>query len=209
MAATELSPAVCAGMSSFDPVGFPRGWRSSQLDFSHSVADMYSRSEACLGGGCGGKSACSCEFGVQFELEALRCSNGSSGRCPVALGGKIGSGGLALLNAVLDSFGDLTRCRETFFRIGLEMVEQGSSWVWLVLDVRTSRLSWVPTRDSDLPPGVGSGVQLLVGCDLWEHAFLDFESPKAYLEAFWAALDWTVLEQRAALLRSRFMKSSL
>lgn len=54
-------------------------------------------------------------------------------------------------------------------------------------------------REPGRPQSVASGLPLLV-CDLYEHSYaLDFGAVAAkYVDAFWANVDWAVVDRRLA-----------
>jgi len=97
--------------------------------------------------------------------------------------------------AITSSFGGLDELRKLFLeRAGSHF---GSGWAWLVresdgrLSVECTHDAGCPLRDDKTP---------LLVCDVWEHAYyLDHQHDRgAYLEGFWALVDWERVEQRLA-----------
>ncbi len=73
---------------------------------------------------------------------------------------------------------------------------RGVGWAALVRDTAANRLRnvWIGEHDS----GLLAGCPLIVLMDVFEHAFVgDYGSKRAqYVDAFLAAVDWSVAEQR-------------
>ena len=73
---------------------------------------------------------------------------------------------------------------------------RGIGWVILVRDTESKRLYnvWVNEHDG----GHLAGAQPILVMDVFEHAFmLDYGLKRAdYIEAFWNAIDWNVVENR-------------
>lgn len=70
----------------------------------------------------------------------------------------------------------------------------GSGWAWLVKD--GEELSVISTPNQDSP--ISQGKIELLGLDVWEHAYyLNYQNRRAdYIDAFWAVIDWEVVESR-------------
>ena len=74
---------------------------------------------------------------------------------------------------------------------------RGIGWVVVYADPRAKTLHTVFVNDHEL--GQLAGLPILLALDLWEHAFMVDYVPaekKNYVEAFFANLNWTVVEKR-------------
>lgn len=105
----------------------------------------------------------------------------------------------ALAEAIGRDFGDLGRMRERFQDAATRLA--GPGWVWLA-QRRDGRLAILATPRSATPLA-GSDTPLLACC-LWPHALPDAgeDALQRYLAAYWALLDWGVVEARLARARA-------
>lgn len=74
---------------------------------------------------------------------------------------------------------------------------RGVGWALLMLDNRTGMLHNVWVSDHEV--GHLGGQNILIACDVWEHAFLLDYLPSErgkYIEAFFKNLNWQVVESR-------------
>ncbi|MFU8816837.1 MAG: superoxide dismutase [Pseudomonadales bacterium] len=71
----------------------------------------------------------------------------------------------------------------------------GSGWVWLV-KTTADTVNIQATKDADNP--LRHGRQVLMTCDLWEHAFyIDYRNDKSgYMNGFWNVVNWDFVNQR-------------
>ena len=99
-------------------------------------------------------------------------------------GGGEPSGDLA--SAIDDKFGDFSSFQEEFENAGIGQF--GSGWAWLIHD--GSGLAVTSTPNQDTP--VSEGHSLIVGADVWEHAYyLKYQNKRPdYLDAFWNVVNW-------------------
>ena len=80
-------------------------------------------------------------------------------------------------------FGSMDGFREAFSEVA--MGEFGSGWAWLVVD--NGKLRTMNTSDADTP--ITRGLQPLLCCDVWEHAYyLDYQNDRG-------AFVWSFLDQ--------------
>lgn len=75
----------------------------------------------------------------------------------------------------------------------------GSGWTWLVAD-KSGKLSILNTANQDNPVFEDDNLKLLLGVDVWEHAYyLKYQNRRAeYLEAFWNVVNWEWVEGQLA-----------
>lgn len=68
----------------------------------------------------------------------------------------------------------------------------GSGWVWLTQDLE---IVTAPNQDSPL---MNTGVEPLMGLDVWEHAYyLDYKNKRDdYIAAWWHVVDWDFVASR-------------
>lgn len=97
----------------------------------------------------------------------------------------------ALTNVINRSFGSFEKFKEEFTKCAVTTF--GSGWAWLVKNADGS-LALVSTSNAGCP--LTSGQTPLLTCDVWEHAYyIDYRNARpAYLEAFWALVNWDFAE---------------
>jgi Fe-Mn family superoxide dismutase len=100
-------------------------------------------------------------------------------------------------------FGSFDKLKEEFSNAATTVF--GSGWAWIVLDTRggAQKLKVVATANQD-NPAFEEGVHLILGLDVWEHAYYKLYGPKraAYITAWWNVVNWSfVNEQLGKALR--------
>ena len=105
----------------------------------------------------------------------------------------------ALTDALAAQYGSIDAFLAAFKATALM---RGIGWSVLYYDAAASRfhINWV----SDHELGQLSGLPILLALDMWEHAFMVDYVPaekKKYVEAFFANLNWSVVEKRFTALR--------
>jgi Fe-Mn family superoxide dismutase len=102
--------------------------------------------------------------------------------------------------AIDASFGDFESFREQFIHCGLAL--QGSGWVALAWEPLGGCL--VIEQIHDHQSTISQGAELLMVCDVWEHAyFLEYRQSRLdWLDAFWHIVNWAAVDER--LVRSNF-----
>jgi len=93
----------------------------------------------------------------------------------------------ALADALNAQFGSFEKFKEDFTKCAITTF--GSGWAWLVKNADGS-LALVSTSNAGCP--LTTDQKPLLTCDVWEHAYyIDFRNARpAYLEAFWALVNW-------------------
>jgi Fe-Mn family superoxide dismutase len=93
----------------------------------------------------------------------------------------------ALADAINTTFGSFAKFKEEFAKCAVTTF--GSGWAWLVKNADGS-LALVSTSNAGCP--LTTGQTPLLTCDVWEHAYyIDYRNARpAYLEAFWALVNW-------------------
>jgi superoxide dismutase, Fe-Mn family len=95
--------------------------------------------------------------------------------------------------AIVKDFGSFDTWFETFTALALT---RGIGWAMLYYDPQTDRLThaWIDEHHI----GQLNGLRLVLGLDMWEHAFMIDYSPadkKKYVTAFFENLNWSVIEK--------------
>lgn len=99
----------------------------------------------------------------------------------------------ALAEAINKSFGSFTDFKEQFSKAAL--TQFGSGWAWLS---KKADGSLVITQESNAGNPLKAGLQPILTCDVWEHAYyLDYQNRRPdYVKAFWDILDWDIISKR-------------
>ena len=97
----------------------------------------------------------------------------------------------SLAGAINTTFGSFVKFKEEFTKCAVTTF--GSGWAWLVKNADGS-LALVSTSNAGCP--LTTGQTPLLTCDVWEHAYyIDYRNARpAYLEAFWALVNWDFAE---------------
>ncbi len=108
------------------------------------------------------------------------------------------AGGSALEKAVGEKYGSWENFVTHFAAVGMS---RGIGWSVLYHDpvANTPHVAWV----SDHEVGQLGSLPIILAMDMWEHAFMvDFlpSEKKSYIEAFMKNMNWTVAEERFAVL---------
>ena len=91
-----------------------------------------------------------------------------------------------LASAIDDAFGSFSDFQGKFKDAGVNQF--GSGWAWLVHDGSGLAVTSTPNQDSP----VSAGQTVLLGADVWEHAYyLSYQNKRPdYLDAFWNVVNW-------------------
>lgn len=97
-----------------------------------------------------------------------------------------------LKKAIEKAFGSFEKFKEEFEAKGAGRF--GSGWVNLVAKNGKVEIMTNPNQDSP----VSSGYSLIIGNDVWEHAYyLRYQNKRAdYLKAWWNVVNWDIAEER-------------
>jgi superoxide dismutase, Fe-Mn family len=95
--------------------------------------------------------------------------------------------------AIRRSFTSFEKFQEEFTQTALGLF--GSGWIWLI-KTTADTVNIQTTKDGDSP--LRHGREVLMTCDLWEHAFyIDYRNDKgAYMDGFWQVVDWSFVNHR-------------
>ena len=98
----------------------------------------------------------------------------------------------ALADAIGEKFGDLDSFKEEFKNAGV--TQFGSGWAWLVHTDAGLEVTSTPNQDSP----VSAGNTILLGVDVWEHAYyLKYQNKRPdYIDAFWNVVNWDEVARR-------------
>ncbi len=97
--------------------------------------------------------------------------------------------------ALSEAFGSVAEFKETFTNAAINNF--GSGWTWLVKDAN-GKLDIVSTSNAATP--ITDGLTPVLTCDVWEHAYyIDVRNARpAYLENFWALVNWDFVAKNLA-----------
>lgn len=101
-----------------------------------------------------------------------------------------------LLDLINKSFGDFIKFKEQFTLSA--MGRFGSGWTWLVAEDRGqgTELKVQSTPNQDNPIMENKGVKMLLGLDVWEHAYyLKYQNRrKDYVDSWWNVVNWSEVD---------------
>ena len=111
--------------------------------------------------------------------------------------GKGGEPSGELGDAINEAFGSFDEFKTKFKDAGVARF--GSGWVWLVSDGGSLKITSTANQDSP----VSDGQVVLVGNDVWEHAYyLKYQNKRPdYLEAWFNVVDWDKVAERYSASR--------
>lgn len=107
------------------------------------------------------------------------------------VGGNVPQGKIA--EAINASFGDFETFKKEFTQAAVSLF--GSGWAWLSQD-QSGKL--VITKEPNGGNPLRSGLNPLMGIDVWEHAYyLDYQNRRPdHIAAVWDIIDWEVVGKR-------------
>jgi Fe-Mn family superoxide dismutase len=91
--------------------------------------------------------------------------------------------------AIQKAFGNFEDFKTQFADAGIKRF--GSGWAWLITEP-SGKLQIVSTANQDSPYMIGKGQNVLLGVDVWEHAYyLKYQNKRPdYLKAWWNVVNW-------------------
>jgi Fe-Mn family superoxide dismutase len=97
---------------------------------------------------------------------------------------------LKLTTAINNGFDSMQNMRFAFESAASEVF--GSGWAWLVYDPDADALNIMSTSNQINPAMSRSPAIILLGLDMWEHAFYltHKTNKKAYMKSFWNVVNW-------------------
>lgn len=97
-----------------------------------------------------------------------------------------------LLDLINKSFGDFIKFKEQFALSA--MGRFGSGWTWLIMD--NGQLKIENSANQDNPMMENKGVKILLGLDVWEHAYyLKYQNRrKDYVDSWWNVVNWSEVD---------------
>lgn len=102
----------------------------------------------------------------------------------------------ALEAALVKNFGSVDAFKEEFEKAALGRF--GSGWAWLVKKTDGSlKVESTPNQDNFLMTAATANDTLLLGLDVWEHAYyLKYQNKRGeYAKAFWNIVNWDLAAQ--------------
>jgi Fe-Mn family superoxide dismutase len=108
-----------------------------------------------------------------------------------------------LLEAIEKNFGSFEKFKEMFTSASVSLF--GSGWVWLYIDAQTKQLVLNFTANQDNPIMFDKNHAVLLGIDLWEHAYYPvYENRRnEYVDNFWRIINWPVVSQLYTEVRAK------
>ncbi|CAF1174448.1 unnamed protein product [Rotaria sordida] len=99
-----------------------------------------------------------------------------------------------LFEAIENSFGSFDKFKDMFTTSSINLF--GSGWIWLFIDAQAKQLSINFTVNQDNPIMFDKDHVVLLGIDLWEHAYYPvYENRRnEYVDNFWRIINWPVVE---------------
>lgn len=98
-----------------------------------------------------------------------------------------------LMEAIIRDFGSFEEFQKQFTQAAASLF--GSGWAWLSVD-KKGKL--VITKESNAGTPIRNGLEPLLTCDVWEHAYyIDKQNRRPdYIADFWKIVDWEAVSAR-------------
>jgi Fe-Mn family superoxide dismutase len=98
----------------------------------------------------------------------------------------------ALADAISSAFGSFDDFKTEFKNAGVNRF--GSGWAWLIHDGSGLKVTSTPNQDTP----VSEGHTVLLGNDVWEHAYyLKYQNKRPdYMDAWWNVVNWDEVAKR-------------
>lgn len=109
-------------------------------------------------------------------------------------GGGVPTGDLA--KAIDEAFGSFDKFKEAFSAAAATRF--GSGWAWLIKKDGKLEITSTPNQDNPLMDIAEQQGTVLLGLDVWEHAYyLKYQNKRPdYIKAFWNVVDWNTVAER-------------
>lgn len=110
---------------------------------------------------------------------------------------KTGKANAKLLKQIDQDFGSFKAFQEQFNQAATSRF--GSGWAWLIVNSQGKlEVTSTPNQDNPLMDIAEKKGQLLLGLDVWEHAYyLKYQNRRAdYTKAFWSVVNWNKVNER-------------
>lgn len=101
-----------------------------------------------------------------------------------------------LLEAIESAFGSFENFKDEFSKAAATRF--GSGWAWLIEQNGKLVVTSTPNQDNPLMDVADEQGKVLLGLDVWEHAYyLKFQNKRPdYISAFWNLVDWKEVNSR-------------
>ncbi|NLL28860.1 MAG: superoxide dismutase [Bacteroidales bacterium] len=98
-----------------------------------------------------------------------------------------------LMEAIIRDFGSFEEFQKQFTQAAASLF--GSGWAWLSVDKKGKLII---TKESNAGTPIRSGLEPLLTCDVWEHAYyIDKQNRRPdYIADFWKIVDWEAVSAR-------------
>lgn len=109
-------------------------------------------------------------------------------------GGGVPTGELG--KAIIEAFGSFDKFKEEFSAAAATRF--GSGWAWLIKKDGKLEVTSTPNQDNPLMDIAEKKGEVLLGLDVWEHAYyLKYQNKRPdYIKAFWNVVNWDVVSTR-------------
>ncbi|MGE9616311.1 MAG: superoxide dismutase [Solitalea-like symbiont of Acarus siro] len=100
-----------------------------------------------------------------------------------------------LASAINTSFGSFDKFKELFNNAAANQF--GSGWAWLISNNGKLEVTSTPNQDNPIMDVVDKKGHILLGLDVWEHAYyLKYQNKRPeYIDAFWKVVNWDAVTQ--------------
>lgn len=101
-----------------------------------------------------------------------------------------------LAKAIDSAFGSFDKFKEEFSAAAATRF--GSGWAWLIKKDGKLEITSTPNQDNPLMDIADKKGEVLLGLDVWEHAYyLKYQNKRPdYIKAFWNVVDWDTVAKR-------------
>lgn len=102
---------------------------------------------------------------------------------------------LTIAKKIIEQFDSIEKFQEQFGAAALSHF--GSGWCWLIVSEDKLQIKTTPNQDYPLTSETVSETSILLGLDVWEHAYyLKYQNRrKEYIENWWNIVNWTKVDE--------------